>query len=698
LLPITFYPILYFSMAYVDLDKVINVTTGGGGVYPGDIPYPILWYELWLFAAKDVSVSSDWNFWLMKSTNEAIISSNITYRSVMNGLSSLSESTTVKSFDFSTNIKSITGGRIKLQAGVDWFATWSYDTTAIVCDKTATATIIWGNAVASDANYVYSIESTYIRKTSKTTWRVEYYWALWVANNDIIEHAWFVYIVDANAAAPRVYRFDPATDWVTSVTIPWAIAPQAICWDATYLYVTVWTNMYRISIATFTVFGWTLALGASNFACARESAWFVYALSTANSRIVKVDTSTFTSPWFLATGTSPNSMAISAWFAYVVSPGTNTVIKVDLSTFTNVWSLAVPAWSTNIAISAWFAYISCATWDTIEKIDLTSFTIVDSLSIIVQAGKFNSTISWSEYYFQRATSEIWIIDLTAFTVVSLGNYDCVFVSDETSGKTLITIIPSWAMAKKDKDVSYNFTPTQAPTSKEILCWSTSEWYVFATCSHLASLGNVLMWFIVTLPWNSSVPVQITATGSNTVCRVYWIKEDNDFLYISFIKTAGASTYYYYKINKVSWDYIMGNVANAWYSAADFVNTTAVVSSASTLSYTVGAYEYTKNATSMFCYPTGVVDWYAAPYSVAVNSTVIWSGVASVSIWATAALTSFEEEIIMNIPSITLWSTTYVTATLSSAEPLPYTLKLIWQPTLGASYYSTTDTSIFVELQ
>lgn len=109
-------------MAMLDLDKVINITSwgGGGGLYPGwdnPAPYPIVSQHIGLFS-KPNAWDTDSNGWfgLLDSSNNLINAQNAQFNTQIapapvSGTGPLS--TRVKSFNFSANISSVNSGKIK---------------------------------------------------------------------------------------------------------------------------------------------------------------------------------------------------------------------------------------------------------------------------------------------------------------------------------------------------------------------------------------------------------------------------------------------------------------------------------------------------------------------------------------------------------------------------------------------------------
>lgn len=157
-------------MAYVDLDKIINVTWWGGGwVYP-DVPYPVLSQRIGIFNKPDAwdTDSNGW-FGLLWNSVNGICGQNYNFNAQMaiamdTGIGLLS--TRVKSYDFSTDIYKIDSGILKRALFEPTYkdkcfdiddATWeitameeSLNTTTIITwslpsQKWYIATSAWGN-------------------------------------------------------------------------------------------------------------------------------------------------------------------------------------------------------------------------------------------------------------------------------------------------------------------------------------------------------------------------------------------------------------------------------------------------------------------------------------------------------------------------------------------------------------------------
>lgn len=121
-------------MAYVDLDKVIEVNWGGWSVYPGGddpAPYPVLTQSIGIFNKPD---AWDWDsngwFGLLNNSNNAVNAQNNNWNTQIavatdSGVWALS--THVKSFDFSTTIAQIDSGKIKYSIHKQYSTTFWID-------------------------------------------------------------------------------------------------------------------------------------------------------------------------------------------------------------------------------------------------------------------------------------------------------------------------------------------------------------------------------------------------------------------------------------------------------------------------------------------------------------------------------------------------------------------------------------------
>lgn len=165
-------------MAYVDLDKIINIESGGWGVYPwweDPAPYPVLSQSIGIFNKPDAR-DGDSNGWfgLLNNSNNAVNAQNNNWNTQMalavdSWVGALS--TRIKSFDFSQNIWQIDWGQIKF--GVFQEAAWtqyiSIDETEkkmvhmcrqdSVYDWDMRIVTSWWNRFGIIGNVIYSIDA-----------------------------------------------------------------------------------------------------------------------------------------------------------------------------------------------------------------------------------------------------------------------------------------------------------------------------------------------------------------------------------------------------------------------------------------------------------------------------------------------------------------------------------------------------------
>lgn len=195
-------------MAYVDLDKIINIESGGWGVYPwweDPAPYPVLSQSIGIFNKPD---AWDWDsngwFGLLNNSNNAVNAQNMNWNNqvalaVDSWIGALS--TRIKSFDFSQNIWQVDWGQIRF--GV--FRSWWHD-------------IIHINETSNQ-----------IKKLSKSSVNLTYEWRLYIITswwNKFICTNWNIYPMDIN------YNITWSSVWTYLWTIIW----------------TVWNNIWTLLV------------------------------------------------------------------------------------------------------------------------------------------------------------------------------------------------------------------------------------------------------------------------------------------------------------------------------------------------------------------------------------------------------------------------------------------------------------------
>lgn len=251
-------------MAMLDLDKVINITSwgGGGGLYPGwdmPVPYPIVQQKLGLFN-KPNAWDTDSNGWfgLLGSSNNAINSQNQNFNTQMavapvSGTGALS--TRVKSYDFSSTIEKVDGWVIKYWAFSNDAVSNIYNQSDFAWPFSLSTFDINNNEIASHTNsdsisfnttaYIWwSIpdNSTYWLQASRKIWKI--------STNDWIYYAH----IDNGLNNSNVYNTlnlykEVAGEISTTATISHAITYSTSTWyERRWAAEIIWVHTDKIYV------------------------------------------------------------------------------------------------------------------------------------------------------------------------------------------------------------------------------------------------------------------------------------------------------------------------------------------------------------------------------------------------------------------------------------------------------------------
>lgn len=282
-------------MAYVDLDKIINITWGGW-VYPsGDdpAPYPVLTQSIGIFNKPNAwDVDSNWRFGLLNNSNNAINAQNNNRNTQMaiavdSGVGVLS--THVKSFDFSTNIAQIDSGQIK----------WS-----LFKNTTSYNNIITLNNITNKISNVMQSQANITVNNAGNSRSADSY-IITSGGNRFLIYKWNVYPIDVNN------------------NITWS-ATWTILWDVVGV---VWNTIWSV---------WNDILW-------NDVVWYIYTIDNLwvstliNSVILSgVDWGSH-GKWYQVDNTISHCLYLSAWIAIY------TYITIDLTqtltfTYTSVFS------------------------------------------------------------------------------------------------------------------------------------------------------------------------------------------------------------------------------------------------------------------------------------------------------------------------------------------------------------------------
>lgn len=285
-------------MAYVDLDKIINVSGWGGSVYPGGddpAPYPVLTQSIGIFNKPDAR-DGDSNGWfgLLNNSNNAINAQNNNWNTQMAVATAIwtgALSTHVKSFDFSTTIAQIDSGKIKwalfknttVYDTLVTFNEWTKKLKKIspsavqITGQTAWSHIItswgnrfllaWGNIFPLDAdnNVTWAATGTYLWQVVSTVGNTVR--TLQVSLPSINDVTWHIYTIDATWVATEINNvlvYDwSSTAYGTSVRW-WYQLDNTIChtliwhytgtgWDQDLLWEYITIDLTNTTTFTFTV-------------------------------------------------------------------------------------------------------------------------------------------------------------------------------------------------------------------------------------------------------------------------------------------------------------------------------------------------------------------------------------------------------------------------------------------------------------
>lgn len=232
---------------------------------------------------------------------------------------------------------------------------------------------------------------------------------------------WYMYVWGWSSVVTRIYLWD---NTITTLGMWWQVS--IISYDSMYLYVSVGAlgTLYRINKSTFTV--------TSSIAWIPDvQSWVIvwtnlYLTLQASWAIRRIDLTTFTSTWSLATGWTWSHRITTDWtFLYVTNYLSNSVVKINISTFTVTstltwWWLSTPYWIvydpvsnriyvannwgwtiwvinaatfthvTTVAVWAWpryplvhnwFLYIPCNTSNNVHKINISTLINVWSVPV-----------------------------------------------------------------------------------------------------------------------------------------------------------------------------------------------------------------------------------------------------------------------------------------------------------------------------
>lgn len=386
-------------MAYVDLDKIINVSGWGGSVYPGGddpAPYPVLSQSIGIFNKPDArDGDSNGRFGLLNNSNNTVNAQNNNWNTQMavavdSGVWALS--THVKSFDFSTTIAQIDSGQIKYTAFSNITNNVSYYTEIewqYVYMNFDLVTKEWINVIGNDFDLWASISSK---------WFVVLSWL----NNYLVVLSWYTLKVYPCTA-------DGVVTWnITSSYDVWAWLPQSDDlsqywgWHASI----VWANEETVFVSIIRWSTWDGQLRAD-----MRSFWDIYNISS--SWIISRNVRTQLKYINLWTGSA------AWWWGW----------------WWSWWIASYQIW--NISYVYWFATYSASTWqDSVfwEIWHLYSFDLTNKVVVTVSDINYRTSntstiepklVGSVNGYWDSLNSEFYTIwnDLNIYKISSLSVTD-----------------------------------------------------------------------------------------------------------------------------------------------------------------------------------------------------------------------------------------------------------------------------------
>lgn len=480
-------------MAYVDLDKVINVNWGGGWIYP-DVPYPVLNQRIGIFNKPDAR-DTDSNGWfgLLGNSVAGICQQNYNFNqqialAVDSWVGALS--TRVKSYDFSTDIDKIDGGAIKwgiFSRGTNFFNinetskkikdVYSADQTISLSSSTKKWFIVtsWGNRFLLTALNSYSLDSNNIIQSSTPTWT--YLWqvlavvwnTVWTTSidTDVTTNTlvWRIYTVDSAWSFTLIDSQVMVTQNFASWSYPKIYNKEQCQWDNTIAYI-VYNFLANFWGMWYLWKAWALSVDLSN-------TW------TFTSTSVYQDTS-----WTTIGATLAPVCWYDTWVLYVG----------DWDVYRITW-----AWK---SASLW-TYVGTIN-DISSKANSVSLLTTLTDNIITQSTKL--TIKWTDVWWDSITT---IYDKVCFVYEPTGtqSQDDSFVGILTNLTTIwetdtLTLSINSTLVETIENVLYNNWYWKTFTLPQIILGTPA---VEVQLDYANTLGNDLKLWIGITGWTYATP-------------------------------------------------------------------------------------------------------------------------------------------------------------------------------------------------
>lgn len=523
-------------MAYVDLDKVINVTGGGGGwtIYP-DVPYPVLNQRIGIFNkpnARDTD-SNGW-FGLLGNSVAGICQQNYNFNqqialAVDSWVGALS--TRIKSYDFSVDIDKIDGGVIK--AGLftnESIVDYCCDIDDVNKEISTITKSLNSDSIKWTSDWIHSVSNTpqsFIVITDNNTKYMVVGKNYSQDNSSKFVVTTFEVDINNNIKATLKTKTDIKwwQFWVRW-TIIWAI----------WKYVRTYYLRERFSAAYYYVpcialrevnNDWTMTIVDTEFTLWAESngntSWTISLVSYIRNNIIYLTWL----KWYHYTGSVwvPNYWTFSIDMSNVTTPAVNTILT-DWIWAIAIWYdwanvYAVTSWKIIYAINwSWMSAVGTAIWDTYITYD-DSFSFLDK-NHCLSIDSWTMQYKW-KYFLQYNTTilndSLFVFEMDWTNTMSTSDWLVKFISS----KPVYSKTNNWL-----EFLVNSLTPSNISNSciGNIL-WIKLEWIILWTpyIELQIILSNILtedlkLWFGIT-GWTyatPTLPANNGMSGNQTTAR------------------------------------------------------------------------------------------------------------------------------------------------------------------------------------
>lgn len=494
-------------MAYVDLDKIINVTGWGGGTIYPDVPYPVLNQRIGIFNkpnARDTD-SNGW-FGLLGNSAAGICQQNYNFNqqiaiAVDSWVSALS--TRIKSYDFSTDIDKIDGGAIKwgiFSRGTNFFninetskkvkdiSTPDSDLSISLWSSTKKSWIVtsWGNRFLLTWGNIFPIDADNKLLSATPTWT--YLWEILAVVWSHIRTIWFDSWLWWYFQSVLWTLYSINSSWVSS-----SVSTISLTWSGGWFHVEnrIWVWYQQSNTIAY----YLVQINTNSW----EHTWWEWYYKSVDL----TNTTTFTTTTIYDTWYFSNTIRDICWYDWtwlLFLDGT------DIKRITWAWvsaSLWTYLWTTN---------------DICAKTSSLALLTDSSWNISTQSTKLN--ILWTDVWWDSVSS---IYDNVSFLYEPTGtlSQDDSFVGILTNLTTIwetdtLTLSINSTLVETIENVLYNNWYWKTFTLPQIILGTSA---VEVQLDYVNTLGNDLkLWFGIT-GWTYATPTSNNGmSGNQTTAR------------------------------------------------------------------------------------------------------------------------------------------------------------------------------------